>query len=497
LTDALLPRTDGSTARSPDRRASPRRDSHTRGQSEDCLPAHKSRRRLPPSSPGTDGHTPSETRTPSASLSTAFQRTSPTDGTHRPYPGRMGTAPAYPTLPSQSRDRLERCKSTDHRTHPLVAQRTGIAPARPPPPRDTQASHRSSTRGFGSTRAAQGAAVPLSTDTSTRLSRSSGSQPAQSPTVSHPRPPDTREHPGRSHRTRTIVPTDSVLSHLIGGTPARCHRTRTTSNQLTRTRPESRTSPRPMAPYADHRPQRLGTFALDRRHSSPMPPYPDHLHPTDSHSTRVSCSSQADATVRGGTSIDTALHRIARLSPGADGPKPARHQTTTPPRSGHPARSHRTRTTSTPPTRTRPESRARPRPMASHAEVRPLKRHSTASPDSHPAPTSRSPPDTRLLPPHALATGRPAPHPPPHQSRRLRVCPPAQGAAVPLSTERHTTRPLIQLESGQGHRTDTPPTHRAESAGSPPLAARLHSHQPSPTVPKDRDGFFQEVLSPI
>ena len=391
LTDALLPRTDGSTARSPDRRASPRRDSHTRGQSEDCLPAHKSRRRLPPSSPGTDGHTPSETRTPSASLSTAFQRPSPTDGTHRPYPGRMGTAPAYPTLPSQSRDRLERCKSTDHRTHPLVAQRTGIAPARPPPPRDTQASHRSSTRGFGSTRAAQGAAVPLSTDTSTRLSRSSGSQPAQSPTVPHPRP---------------------------------------------------------MPPYADHRPHRLGTFALDRRDSSPMPPYADHLHPTDSHSTRVSCSSQADATVRGGTSIDTAYHRIARLSPGADGPKPARHQTTTPPRSGHPARSHRTRTTSTPPTRTRPESRARPRPMASHAEVRPLKRHSTASPDSHPAPTSRSPPHTRLLPLHALATGRPAPHPHPHPIRRLRVCPPAQGAAVPLSTERHTTRPLIQLESG-------------------------------------------------
>ena len=209
-----------------------------------------------------------ETRTPSASLSTAFQRTSPTDGTHRPYPGRMGTAPAYPTLPSQSPDRLERCKSTDHRTHPARWHRTRTISPRlctfaldredsgsmPPhadrvPRRDRQAPHRSSTRGFGSTRAAQGAAVPLSTDTSTRLSRSSGSQTAQSPTVSHPRP---------------------------------------------------------MAPYADHRHQRLGTFALDRRDSSPMPPFADHLHPTDSHSTRVSYESRADGIARGGTSIDSA-----------------------------------------------------------------------------------------------------------------------------------------------------------------------------------------------
>ena len=90
-----------------------------------------------------------------------------------------------------------------------------------------------------------------------------------------------------------------------------------------------------MAPYADRRPQRIGTFALDRRHSSPMPPYPDHLHPTDSHSTRVSCSSQADGIARGGTSVDSALHRIARLSPGADEPQPATHQTTTPPRTRH------------------------------------------------------------------------------------------------------------------------------------------------------------------
>ena len=238
---------------------------------------------------------------------------------------------------------------------------------------------------------------------------------------------------------------------------------------------------RPIPPYADHRPHRLGTFALHRRHSSPMPPYPDHLHPTDSHSTRVSCSSQADATVRGGTSIDTALHRIARLSPGADGPKPARHQTTTPPRSGHPARSHRTRTTSTPPTRTRPESRTSPGRMASHAEVRPLTRLSTASLDSHPAPTSRSPPHTRLLPLHALATGRPAPHPHPHPIRRLRVCPPAQGAAVPLSTERHTTRPLIQLESGQGHRADTPP-HSPRRVGRLATARR-----PPPLAPTVTD----------
>jgi len=77
-----------------------------------------------------------------------------------------------------------------------------------------------------------------------------------------------------------------------------------------------------------------------------MPPYPDHLHPTDSHSTRVSYESRADGIARGGTSLD-------------------------------------------------PGSR-----------------------DSHPAPTSRSPPHTRLLPLHALATGRPAPHPHPHPIRK-------------------------------------------------------------------------------
>jgi len=243
----------------------PQRDSHTISQSLDCLPAHKSHRRHPPSLPRPDGHSARVPDTPQP-----VSRPARKIQVHRP-PHPPSGRPADRHRPRQAN-----------------------------PQRDTQASHRSSTRGFGSTRAAQGAAVPLSTDTSTRLSRSSGSQPAQSPTVSHPRPPDTREHPGRSHRTRTIVPTDSVLSHSIGGTPARCHRTRTTS---------------------------------------------------------------------------------------------------------------------TPPTRTRPESRTSPARMASHAEVRPLTRHCTASLDSHPARTARSPPDTRLLPLHAPVTrldptvpGPPPPH---------------------------------------------------------------------------------------
>ena len=96
-TDALLPRTDGSTTRSPDRQASPPRDSHTRGQSGDRHPAHKSHRRHPPHPPGQDGRTARETHTPSASLSTAFQRTSPTDGTRRTHPGRTAVPPARPT----------------------------------------------------------------------------------------------------------------------------------------------------------------------------------------------------------------------------------------------------------------------------------------------------------------------------------------------------------------------------------------------------------------
>ena len=73
------------------------RDSHTVSQSLDRHSAHKSRRRHPPYSPWTDGHTPGETRTPSASLSTVIQRTSPVDGTHRPLPGRMALPPARPT----------------------------------------------------------------------------------------------------------------------------------------------------------------------------------------------------------------------------------------------------------------------------------------------------------------------------------------------------------------------------------------------------------------
>ena len=74
----------------------PRRDSHTVSQSLDCLPAHKSHRRHPPHPPGPDGRTARETHTPSASLSTAFQRTSPTDRTHHHLAQRTAVAPGYP-----------------------------------------------------------------------------------------------------------------------------------------------------------------------------------------------------------------------------------------------------------------------------------------------------------------------------------------------------------------------------------------------------------------
>ena len=287
---------------------------------------------VPPQGRPTDGHRPGETRTPEASLSTVFQRTSPVDGSPRPHPGRMAI-PHARLAHHQPVSRL-----------PSSAQVPRTAPTVPTPAGWAQ---RPRTR-------------------HSPASLATGSKDASPQTTAPTRPGGIV--PGPS-------PHDSVLSHSIARTRARCHRTRTASRDETVRLPTAR-PPEASGLLARHK-GLLSPYPPTRAHDSPAhparkrPSRPPSLTPGRWHRTRTIVTN------------DSVLSHLI---------------------GGTPARCHRTRTTSTPPTRTRPESRARPRPMASHAEVRPLTRHTTASLDSHPAPTSRSPPHTRLLPLRAPVT---------------------------------------------------------------------------------------------